>query len=76
MFNFEKTKELKQKYLKMLEKKENGEELGFDEEVVLTEIIALNQNCFYGEKSAIERFFSALDLIIKEEEKTESNKNV
>ena len=62
-------KELEERYLDLLEKKEDGEDIGFDNETVLNEIIYLKKGAFFGERSAVHSFFNAVRLLIENETK-------
>ena len=56
--------ELERKYLDLLEKKENGEELNEMQEYALNSIIELRSQTSRASEFAIMRFFTALDRLL------------
>lgn len=60
--------ELERKYLDLVEKREDGEELNEMEEYALNSIIGLSRHSTLNEHFAVQRFFTALDRLLQAED--------
>lgn len=64
----EKFNDLETKYLDLLEKIADGEEVGEMEEYALNSIIELSRESFNGKKSAVKQFFAVVDRLLQAED--------
>ena len=60
--------ELERKYLDLLEKREDGEELNEMEEYALNTILDLSKQVIRNEYFEVQRFFTALDRLLVAED--------
>ena len=58
---------LEKKYLDLLDKRENGEQLDEMEEYALNSIIELRNQAFSDDCWSVERFFTAIDRLLEAE---------